>query len=43
MKHTNHAVYEKIKVLHYFTFAAEGLMFFLLISISHTQGFCGKN
>jgi len=30
-----HAVCEKIKVLHYFRFATEGLVFFLLISISH--------
>jgi len=28
-----HAVYEKIKVLHYFRFVAEGLIFFLLILI----------
>ena len=28
-----HAVYEKIKVLHYFRFAAERLIIFLLISI----------
>jgi len=27
-----HVVYEKIKVLHYFRFAAEGLIFFLTIS-----------
>ena len=27
----DHTVYEKIKVLHYFRFAAEGLIFFLLI------------
>jgi len=31
----NHAAYENIKVLHYFRFAAEGLIFFLLISMSH--------
>jgi len=31
----DHAVYEKIKVLHYFRFAEEGLLFFLLISILH--------
>jgi len=36
----DHAVYEKIKVLHYFRFAAEGLIFFL-ISISHI-GLLGK-
>ena len=30
-----HAVYEKIKVLHYFSFAADRLIFFLLMSISH--------
>jgi len=30
-----HAVYEKMKVLHYFRFAAEELIFFLLISILH--------
>jgi len=29
---------EKIKVLHSFRFAAEGLIFFLLISISHIVG-----
>jgi len=34
----DHAVYEKIKVLHYFRFAAEELIFFLLISISHILG-----
>jgi len=28
-------VYEKIEVLHYFKFAEEGLIFFLIISISH--------
>jgi len=33
-----HAIYEKIKVLHYFRLAAEGLLFFLLISISHIPG-----
>jgi len=32
-----HSVYKKIKVLHYLRFAAEGLIFFLLISISHTR------
>jgi len=26
-----HAVYEKIEILHYFKFAAEGLIFFLLV------------
>jgi len=31
----DHAVYEKINVLHYFRFAVEGLIFFLLISVSH--------
>jgi len=31
----DHAVCEKIKVLPYFRFAAEGSIFFLLISISH--------
>jgi len=31
----NHAAYENIKVLHYFRFVAEGLIFFLLISMSH--------
>jgi len=30
-----HAVYEKIKILHYFRFNTEGLIYFLLISISH--------
>jgi len=34
----DHAVYEEIKVLHYFRFAAEGLIFFLLISILHILG-----
>jgi len=33
-----HAIYVKIKVLHYFRFAAERLIFFLLISISHILG-----
>jgi len=32
-----HAVYEKIKVLHYYRFAAKGL-FFRIISISHMLG-----
>ena len=32
----DHAVYEKIKVLYYFRFAAEGLIF-LIISISHIR------
>jgi len=30
----DYAVCKKIKVMHYFGFAAEGLIFFLLISIS---------
>ena len=33
----DHAVHETIKVLHYFRFAAERLIFFLLISISHAR------
>jgi len=33
----DHAVYE-MKVLHHFRFAAEGLILFLLISISHILG-----
>ena len=33
-----HVVYEKIKALHYFRFAAEGLIFFVTISISYTVG-----
>jgi len=37
MEHT-HAVYEKTEVLHYFMCAAEGLIFFLLITVSHTLG-----
>jgi len=32
----DHAVHEKIKVLHYIRFADEGLIFFLLIPIPHT-------
>jgi len=31
----DHAVYEKMKAQHYFRLAAEGLIFFLLISSSH--------
>jgi len=33
-----HAVYEKIKVLHYFRIAAKGLIFVPLISLSHMLG-----
>jgi len=33
----DHAVYEKIKVLHYFRFAAEGLMFG--INVIHVMNF----
>jgi len=39
----DHAVYGKIKVLHYFRFAAEGLIFFLLISTSHILGKLCRN
>ena len=39
----DHAVYMKVKVLHYFRFAAAGLMFFLLISISHILGKLCRN
>jgi len=39
----DHAVYEKIKALHYFRFAAEGLMFFLVISSSHILGKLCRN
>jgi len=42
MKH-DHAVYEKIKVLHYFRFAVKRLIFFLLISISHILGKLCRN
>jgi len=39
----DHAVYEKIKILHYFRCATEGLIFFLLISISRILGkLCSK-
>jgi len=33
-----HAVYGKIEAVHYFKFAAEELIIFILISISHMQG-----
>jgi len=33
-----HAVDEKIEMLHYFRFASERLIFFILISISHMLG-----
>jgi len=33
-----HAINEKIEVLHYLRFAAEGLIFFPLISSSHILG-----
>jgi len=39
----NHSVYEKINVLHYFRFAAEWLIVFLLISISHISGNLSRN
>ena len=38
-----HVVYGKIKVLHYFRFAAEGLIFFLTISISYALGKVCRN
>jgi len=38
-----HAFYKKVKVIHYFRFAAEGLIFFLLISISHILGKVCRN
>jgi len=38
-----HAVYDKIKILHCFRFATEGLIFFLLFSCSHIRGkLCGN-
>jgi len=39
----DHAIYEKIKVLHCFRFGAEGLIFFLFISISHILGKLCRN
>jgi len=38
-----HAFYEKMKVLRYFRFAAEGVLFFLLISASHILGKLRRN
>jgi len=39
----DHAVREKTKVLYYFRFAAQGLIYFLLISISHILGKLCRN
>ena len=39
----DHAVYEKTKVLHCFRCVAEGVIFLLLISISHTLGKLCRN
>jgi len=37
------AFYEKMKVLRYFRFAAEEVLFFLLISVSHILGKLRRN
>jgi len=37
----DHAVYEKIKVLHYFRFVAEGMIFFLF-NFNFTYSLLGK-
>jgi len=37
------ALYQKIKILHYFRFAAEELIFFLSFSISHILGKLCRN